>query len=101
MTPISNNEEWTYIEEDLASDEKVIGSNALLIFEQINQYFMQKFVQNIITFSLRHTTLVMFGVFVLLFGGIYALKHTPIEAFPDVTNTRARIIIQWPGRSAE
>lgn len=101
MTPISNNEEWTYIEEDLASDEKVIGSNALLIFEQINQYFMQKFVQNIVTFSLRHTTLVMFGVFVLLFGGIYALKHTPIEAFPDVTNTRARIIIQWPGRSAE
>lgn len=37
----------------------------------------------------------------LLFGGIYALKHTPIEAFPDVTNTRARIITQWPGRSAE
>lgn len=62
---------------------------------------MQKFVQNIVTFSLRHTTLVMFGVFVLLFGGIYALKHTPIEAFPDVTNTRARIITQWPGRSAE
>src|SRR5690606_21234002 len=27
--------------------------------------------------------------------------HTPIEAFPDVTNTRARIIVQWPGRSAE
>ena len=27
--------------------------------------------------------------------------HTPIEAFPDVTNTRARIITQWPGRSAE
>ncbi len=37
VTPISNNEEWTYIEEDLASDEKVIGSNALLIFEQLNQ----------------------------------------------------------------
>lgn len=29
------------------------------------------------------------------------MKHTPIEAFPDVTNTRARIITQWPGRSAE
>src|SRR5690606_1396487 len=33
--------------------------------------------------------------------GIISLKHTPIEAFPDVTNTRARIITQWSGRSAE
>lgn len=62
---------------------------------------MQKFVQNIVTFSLKNTTFVLFGVLVLLFGGIFALKQTPIEAFPDVTNTRARIITQWPGRSAE
>jgi len=62
---------------------------------------MKKLVQAIVTFSLRNTSLVMFATLVLLFAGIYALKHTPIEAFPDVTNTRARIITQWPGRSAE
>ncbi|MFZ4861524.1 efflux RND transporter permease subunit [Sphingobacterium sp. Mn56C] len=62
---------------------------------------MKKLVQNIVTFSLRNTTFVLFAVMALLFGGIYALKHTGIEAFPDVTNTRARIITQWPGRSAE
>jgi len=62
---------------------------------------MKKFVQNIVTFSLRNTTLVLFLVMLLLFSGVYALFHTPIEAFPDVTNTRARIITQWPGRSAE
>lgn len=62
---------------------------------------MKKFVQAIVTFSLRNTTFVLFATLALLFGGIYALKHTPIEAFPDVTNTRARIITQWPGRSAE
>jgi len=62
---------------------------------------MQKFVQRIVTFSLRNTTFILFAVIALLFCGIYALKHTPIEAFPDVTNTRARIITQWPGRSAE
>ncbi|KDN54176.1 cation transporter [Flavobacterium seoulense] len=37
----------------------------------------------------------------LFIGGVYSYIHTPIEAFPDVTNTRARIITQWPGRSAE
>ncbi|GEM69649.1 cation transporter [Sphingobacterium mizutaii NBRC 14946 = DSM 11724] len=62
---------------------------------------MKKFVQNIVTFSLRNTTFILIATFALLFAGIYALKHTAIEAFPDVTNTRARIIIQWPGRSAE
>src|SRR5690554_871086 len=62
---------------------------------------MQKLVKAIVTFSLRNTTFVLFATLALLFGGIYALKHTPIEAFPDVTNTRTRIITQWPGRSAE
>lgn len=62
---------------------------------------MIKLVQSVVTFSLRNTTFVLFAVFALLFVGIFSLKHTPIEAFPDVTNTRARIITQWPGRSAE
>lgn len=62
---------------------------------------MKKFVQALVTFSLRNSTFILFATFILLFVGLYALKHTAIEAFPDVTNTRARIITQWPGRSAE
>jgi len=62
---------------------------------------MKKFVQAIVTFSLRNTTFILFATLALLFAGIFSLKHTPIEAFPDVTNTRARIITQWQGRSAE
>ncbi|MVZ60412.1 efflux RND transporter permease subunit [Sphingobacterium humi] len=62
---------------------------------------MKKFVKSLVTFSLRNSTFVLFATLLLLFAGIYALRHTAIEAFPDVTNTRARIITQWPGRSAE
>lgn len=62
---------------------------------------MKKLVQAVVTFSLRNTTFILFATFTLLFAGIFSLKHTPIEAFPDVTNTRARIITQWPRRSAE
>ena len=62
---------------------------------------MKKLVQSLVTFSLRNTTAVLFATMALFFGGLYALKNTPIEAFPDVTNTRARIITQWQGRSAE
>ncbi|WP_296147814.1 CusA/CzcA family heavy metal efflux RND transporter [uncultured Flavobacterium sp.] len=62
---------------------------------------MQKFVQSIVAFSLKNSIIVFFATVLLLAGGIISYMHTPIEAFPDVTNTRARIITQWPGRSAE
>jgi cobalt-zinc-cadmium resistance protein CzcA len=62
---------------------------------------MHKFIQNIVAFSLRHHVLVLFMSALLLVAGIIAYRSMPIEAYPDVTNTRARIITQWPGRSAE
>ncbi|HUH51879.1 MAG TPA: CusA/CzcA family heavy metal efflux RND transporter [Flavobacterium sp.] len=62
---------------------------------------MQKFIQNIVAFSLKNSIVIFFLTGVLVVAGLISLKHTPIEAFPDVTNTRARIITQWSGRSAE
>lgn len=62
---------------------------------------MQKFVKAIISFSLKNHLIVFFLTALLLVAGIISYINTPIEAFPDVTNTRARIITQWPGRSAE
>src|SRR5690606_21182657 len=62
---------------------------------------MQKFVQNIVAFSLKNPIIIFFLTGLLAVVGVVSLKNTPIEAFPDVTITRARIITQWPGRSAE
>lgn len=62
---------------------------------------MQKFIQSIVAFSLKNSVIVFFLTGILVVAGIISYLHTPIEAFPDVTNTRARIITQWPGRSAE
>jgi heavy metal efflux system protein len=62
---------------------------------------MEKFVQGIVAFSLKNSIIIFFLTALLLVAGIISYINTPIEAFPDVTNTRARIITQWPGRSAE
>lgn len=62
---------------------------------------MNKLIKNIIFFSLRHRYLVFFLTGVLAVIGFIAYKATPIETFPDVTNTQIIIIAQWPGRSAE
>jgi cobalt-zinc-cadmium resistance protein CzcA len=62
---------------------------------------MNKFIKSIIHFSLRHRYLVFFLTGVLAVIGFISYKNTPIETFPDVTNTQIIIIAQWPGRSAE
>lgn len=62
---------------------------------------MHKLVEKIIAVSLKNHLFVLFLTAILLIAGIYAYIHTPIEAYPDVTNTRVKVIAQWPGRSAE
>lgn len=37
----------------------------------------------------------------LIVAGIVSYRDTPLEAFPDVTNTQIIIVTQWNGRSAE
>jgi cobalt-zinc-cadmium resistance protein CzcA len=62
---------------------------------------MGRFIKQIIYFSLRHRYLVFFLTAVLAVIGFISYKNTPIETFPDVTNTQIIIIAQWAGRSAE
>jgi cobalt-zinc-cadmium resistance protein CzcA len=62
---------------------------------------MNKLIKQIIYFSLRHRYFVFFMTAVLAVIGFISYRNTPIETFPDVTNTQIIIITQWPGRSAE
>lgn len=62
---------------------------------------MNKLIKSIIHFSLRHRYLVFFLTGVLAVIGYLSYRSTPVETFPDVTNTQIVIIAQWPGRSAE
>lgn len=62
---------------------------------------MKRFIKSIITFSIKNRYVVIFATVVLAIWGIVSFLKTPIEAFPDVTNTQIIIVTQWPGRSAE
>ena len=40
------------------------------------------------------------SAFALLIGiGIYALKHTPVDAIPDIGENQQIVFTNWPGRS--
>jgi cobalt-zinc-cadmium resistance protein CzcA len=62
---------------------------------------MNKLIKSIIYFSLRHRAMVFFMTGLLAIWGVWSYLNTPIETFPDVTNTQIIIIAQWPGHSAE
>lgn len=62
---------------------------------------MNKFIKNIISFSLKNKAFTFIWVAILAVAGFISFKNMPIEAFPDVTNTQIVIITQWDGRSAE
>lgn len=62
---------------------------------------MNKFIDFIIAFSLKRKYLILCLTLLTIVLGVYCFKETPVDAFPDVTNTKVTIITQWPGRSAE
>jgi len=62
---------------------------------------MNKFISGIVTFSLKNRFFIFFMTLLVIVGGIFSYIRTPLEAFPDVTNTQIIIVTQWNGRSAE
>jgi cobalt-zinc-cadmium resistance protein CzcA len=62
---------------------------------------MNKFIKGIVNFSLKNKVFIVFCTLLLIVAGTFCFLNTPIEAFPDVTNTSAIIITQWRGRSSE
>ncbi len=62
---------------------------------------MNKFISGIVTFSLKNRFFIFFMTLLIIIGGVWSFVKTPLEAFPDVTNTQIIIVTQWNGRSAE
>jgi cobalt-zinc-cadmium resistance protein CzcA len=62
---------------------------------------MNKFIRGIVGFSLKNRFFIFFMTGLLIVAGVVSYRDTPLEAFPDVTNTQIIIVTQWNGRSAE
>jgi cobalt-zinc-cadmium resistance protein CzcA len=62
---------------------------------------MNKFIRGIVGFSLKNRFFIFFMTGLLIVAGVVSYQSTPLEAFPDVTNTQIIIVTQWNGRSAE
>lgn len=58
-------------------------------------------LQRLIQFALTQRLLILLMGAVLVGGGWYAFRNTPIDAFPDVSTTQVKIIVKAPGMTPE
>jgi len=56
-------------------------------------------VEWIIDFSARRRGLVFLGVGLLLAWGVWAIRVTPVDALPDLSDTQVIVFTEWMGRS--
>jgi len=55
----------------------------------------------IIAWSLRNRFLVLAGFLILLAWGVHALRTTPVDAIPDLSENQVIVFADWPGRSPQ
>ena len=58
-------------------------------------------INRIIEWSLRNRFLVICGVLVLIGWGLRSLRHTPVDAIPDLSENQVIVFADWPGRSPQ
>ncbi len=56
-------------------------------------------LQRVIDFSLRNKFLVVLATVTLVLGGIYAARHIPLDAIPDLSDTQVIIYTEWNGQA--
>jgi len=58
-------------------------------------------LKNVIGFSLKNRFLVLLGTFFIIVWGMYSMKHTPLDAIPDLSDVQVIIFTEYPGQSPQ
>ncbi len=58
-------------------------------------------IRYLVDFALRNKLLVLSVGLLIVIWGVYSFHTLPVEAYPDVADTWAQVITQWPGHAAE
>ncbi len=58
-------------------------------------------IEKVIDWSARNKFFIFLGVFFAVAAGIWALKNTPLDAIPDLSDVQVIVFTNWPGRSPD
>ena len=58
-------------------------------------------IARLIEWSTRNIMLVMIGVVFMVAAGLYALRHLPLDAIPDLSDTQVIVYTEFPGQAPQ
>jgi Cu(I)/Ag(I) efflux system membrane protein CusA/SilA len=58
-------------------------------------------IARLIAWSSRNIMLVLIGVTFVVAGGLYALRHLPLDAIPDLSDTQVIVYTEYPGQAPQ
>jgi Cu(I)/Ag(I) efflux system membrane protein CusA/SilA len=58
-------------------------------------------IGSIITWSTRNSFLVLLATAFITFAGIYAVRHTALDAIPDLSDTQVIVYTEYPGQAPQ
>ncbi len=58
-------------------------------------------IDKIIEYCAKNRFMVFVAVFLLMLGGIYAIKRIPLDAVPDISDVQVIVYTTWEGRSPD
>lgn len=58
-------------------------------------------INYLISWSIKHRFIVLFGAMAIIVYGIFSVKNTPVDAIPDLSENQVIIFTEWMGRSPQ
>ncbi|MFA0520091.1 efflux RND transporter permease subunit, partial [Vibrio sp. 10N.222.55.E8] len=58
-------------------------------------------INAIIRWSIRNRFLVLVATVAIVFGGLYSVKNTPVDAIPDLSDVQVIIKTSYPGQAPQ
>jgi len=56
-------------------------------------------IEKIVSWSIHNRFFVWIGILLIIFGGIYSIKETPVDALPDLSENQVIIFTEYMGRN--
>ena len=58
-------------------------------------------IARLIEWSARNILLVLVGTVFAVASGVYALRHLPLDAIPDLSDTQVIVYTEYPGQAPQ
>jgi Cu/Ag efflux pump CusA len=58
-------------------------------------------IEKLISWSIHNRFMVLIGMLLIVIGGIYSIKETPVDAIPDLSENQVIVFTEWMGRNPQ